>query len=192
MTVDEWREWERNSHDVKHEYIDEQVYAMSGGTLGPARIGLNVCARLERGLEAAGKDCNVYNSDAAVRLSSRRFTYPDASVSCDERDRPTSDKTEVQSPCVIVEVLSDATEAYDRGRKFTYYQACESVQEYVLIATRYQSVDVYRRAGKAWTFREYGSGEEFELTSIGIRLAVRDFYRNAGVPEDENRDGGEV
>ena len=191
-TVDEWRELERNSHDVKHEYIDGHVYAMSGSTLAHARIGLNICASIERGLAAAGKDCNVYNSDAAVRLSSQRFTYPDASVSCDERDQPTADKTEVQFPHVIVEVLSDSTEAYDRGRKFNYYQACESMQEYVLIATKYQAVDVYRRVGNIWTYQTYGPGDKFELTSIGVPLVVTELYRNAGMLENEDENRGEV
>ena len=122
MSVDEWRELERTSHDIKHEYIDGRVYAMSAGSLARSCIALNVCSALERALLAAGKPCSVYNSDAAVRLSSRRYTYPDASVTCDERDQPTPDKTEIQSPLVIVEVLSTSTEAYDRGEKFGYYQ----------------------------------------------------------------------
>ncbi|HCI80230.1 MAG TPA: hypothetical protein DHW02_11140, partial [Ktedonobacter sp.] len=108
MTVDEWRELERHSHDIKHEYIDGQVYDMSGGSLTHARIGFNACATLENALLRASKGCYVYNSDAATRLSSRRYTYPDASVSCDERDQPTPDKTEVLFPYVIVEVLSDS------------------------------------------------------------------------------------
>ena len=118
---------------------------MSGGSLTHSRISLNVCNALEAALEAAGKSYFVYNSDAAARLSARRYTYPDASVTCDEGDRPTPDKTEVQVPRVIVEVLSDSTEAYDRGRKFGYYRACPHVQEYTLIATKYQLVEVYRQ-----------------------------------------------
>jgi Uma2 family endonuclease len=115
MTVDEWRKLERTSHDIKHEYIDGQVYAMSGGSLAHGRIGSNTVRTLEDALTTAGNPCDVYNSDVAVRLSPRRYTYPDASVTCDERDRSTPDKTDVQAPCVIVEVLSDSTEAYDRG-----------------------------------------------------------------------------
>ncbi len=142
MTVDEWRELERTSHDIKHEYIDGQVYAMSGGSLAHGRIGSNVVRTLEDALATAGKPCDVYNSDVAARLSPRRYTYPDASVTCDERDRSAPDKTEVQAPRLIVEVLSDSTEAYDRGRKFGLYRACPTVQEYVLVATKYQAVEV--------------------------------------------------
>src|SRR2546425_755399 len=109
MTVDEWRELERTSHDIKHEYIDGQVYAMSGGSLAHGRIGSNTVRTLEDALTTADNLCDVYNSDVAVRLSPRRYTYPDASVTCDERDRSAPDKTDVQAPCVIVEVLSDST-----------------------------------------------------------------------------------
>jgi Uma2 family endonuclease len=192
MSVDEWRELERSSYDVKHEYIDGQVYAMSGGSLAHSRISLNVCNALESALEAAGKPCFVYNSDAAARLSSRRYTYPDASVTCDEGDQPAPDKSEVQVPCVIVEVLSDSTEAYDRGRKFGYYRACLQVQEYVLIATKYQLVEVYRRMSPRWTYDAYGPDDEVELTSIDVRFPVAVLYRNAGVAKVTDDPEGEV
>ena len=192
MSVDEWRELERSSHDVKHEYIDGQVYAMSGGSLAHSRISLNVCNTLEAALETAGKPCFVYNSDAAARLSARRYTYPDASVTRDEGDRSTPDKTEVQVPRVIVEVLSDSTEAYDRGRKFGYYRACPHVQEYVLIATKYQLVEVYRRMAPRWTYDAYGPGDEVELMSIDVRFPVAALYRNAGVAALIDDPEGEV
>ncbi len=92
ISVDEWREMERNSYDVKHEYIDGRVYAMSGGSLNHSRISLNACFALENALLTASKQCYVYNSDAATRLSSKRYTYPDASVTCNEQDQPTGKK----------------------------------------------------------------------------------------------------
>src|SRR5207248_10873196 len=98
MSVDEWRELERTSYDAKHEYIDGQVYLMSGGSRAHGRISSNVVRTLEDAL--AGKHCNVYNSDVCVRLSKTRYTYPDASVTCDEHDQPTPDETEVQFPLV--------------------------------------------------------------------------------------------
>src|SRR5579859_2261854 len=192
MSVDEWRKLERTSHDVKHEYIDGQVYAMSGGSLAHGSIGSNVVRALQDALRAAGKHCFTYNSDVASRLSSKRYTYPDAVVTCDERDRPTPDKTEVQAPRVIVEVLSDSTEAYDRGKKFAYYRACPTVEEYVVIASKYQTVDVYRRTAELWTFQEYGAGDEIELTSLAIRVSVDALYRDAGVPAVIDEPEGEI
>jgi Uma2 family endonuclease len=192
MSVEEWRELERTSHDIKHEYIDGQVYAMSGGSLAHGRIGSNAVRTLEDALATAGKACNVYNSDVATRLSSRRYTYPDASVTCDERDQPSPDKTEVQSPRVIVEVLSDSTEAYDRGRKFSFYRDLPTIQEYVIVATKYQSVEVYRLAEDVWTYQAYGPSNEVVLMSIDVRFPVAALYRNAGVPEMIDDPQGEV
>ncbi len=192
MTVDEWRELERSSHDSKHEYIDGQVYAMSGGSLTHGSIGSNTVRVLQDALRAAGKSCYTYNSDVAVRLSSRRYTYPDTSVTCDERDRPTPDKTEIQAPRVIVEVLSDTTEAYDRGRKFAYYRGCPTVEEYVLVASKYQAVEVYRRTPHSWTYDAYGPSDEIVLTSLAIRISVAALYRDTGVPAVMDDLEGEV
>lgn len=193
MSVDEWRELERTSHDIKHEYIDGQTYAMSGGSLAHGRIGSNAIRTLEDALASTGRPCDVYNSDVAARLSPRRYTYPDASVTCDERDRPAPDKTEVQAPCVIIEVLSDLTEAYDRGRKFSFYRACPTVQEYVLVATRYQAVEVYRRTQQGWAiYQSYGPGDEVEITSLDVRFPLTALYKNAGVPEAVEETEGEI
>ena len=190
MTVEEWRQLERNSHDTKHEYIDGRVYAMTGGSLSHSRIGSNVIRTFEDMLGANDKVCYVYNSSVATCLSSKRYTYPDVVVSCDEQDRP-SDKTEVQFPRVIVEVLSDSTEAYDRGHKFAMYRACPTVQEYVRVATKYQAVEVYRRTSKGWTSIEfYEPSDEIELTSLDIHFPMETLYRGAGIPEtiDEPED----
>ncbi len=193
MTIDEWRELERTSHDSKHEYIDGQVYAMSGGSLAHGRIGSNAVRTLEDALAIARKPCDVYNSDVAARLSPRRYTYPDASVTCDERDRSASDKIEVQAPRVIIEVLSDSTEAYDRGRKFGLYRACLTVQEYVLVATKYQAGEVYRRTPQGWAiYQSYGPGDEIELMSLEIRFPLAALYKNAGVLEAMEDPEGEV
>jgi Uma2 family endonuclease len=193
MTVDEWRTLERTSHDSKHEYIDGQVYAMSGGSLAHGRIGSNTVRTLEDALATASNPCDVYNSDVAVRLSPRRYTYPDASVTCHERDQAAPEKTEVEAPCVIVEVLSDSTEAYDRGRKFGLYRACPIIQEYVLIATKYQAVEVYRRTPQGWAiYHSYGPGDEIELTSLSIHFPLAALYKNAGVVEAMEDFEGEI
>ncbi|GAC1356375.1 MAG: Uma2 family endonuclease [Ktedonobacteraceae bacterium] len=193
MTVEEWRELERTSHDIKHEYIDGRVYAMTGGSLSHARIGMNVIRTIDDALAATDKPYYVYSTDVATRLSPKRYTYPDVLVSCNEQDRPTTDKTEVEFPHVIVEVLSDSTEAKDRGWKFALYRACPTVQEYVLVATKYQAVEVHRRTSRGWTDSQYYEpGDEIELTSLDIHFPMTALYRNAGVPEAMDEPDGEV
>ncbi len=193
MTVDAWRELERGSHDAKHEYIDGQVYAMAGGSRAHARIASDALRAIEDALAAAHRPCNVYNSDVAARLSPRRYTYPDVTVTCDERDEATTGETEVQAPRVIIEVISDSTEAYDRGEKFGYYRACPTIQEYVLIATKYQAVEVYRRTGRGWTtYQAYGSGDEILLESIDVNVPLALLYKRTDVPERQLDPEGEV
>ena len=192
MTIEEWRELERNSHDIKHEYIDGYVYAMTGGSRPHSRIGSNTVRAFEDALAIAGMSCYVYNSDMAVRVSESRYTYPDTSVTCDERDRPILEETEIFYPRVVVEVLSESTESYDRGKKFLLYRSCPTLQEYVIVATKYRSVEVYRRTARGWTdYQFYGPGEEIELTSLGIHVPVSSFYLNEGVPETIEEPEGE-
>ena len=94
------------------------------------------------------------------------------------------EETDVLYPLVIVEVLSNSTEAYDRGEKFAMYRACPTIQGYVLVATKYQAVEVYRRTAKGWTNIEfYEPGDEIELTSLDIHFPMNALYRGAGVPE---------
>jgi len=187
MTVDEWRELERTNPDAKYEYIDGQVYLMSGGSLAHSRINTNTVRDLEDAL--GNQPCYAYNSDASVRVSETRYTYPDASVSCDPADQPTIEQMEVQTPRVVVEVLSDSTEGKDRIRKANWYHACPTIQEYMLIATKYQAVEIQRRAGDEWTLHIFGPGDEIELVSIGVRFPLAILYRGTTVPEMLNDQG---
>lgn len=176
-TVEEWLDLLENSA-VKYEYHDGWLVAMAGGTFDHSTIAINVIEDLRGAL--GGQPCRIYNSDMAVRLSPSEYRLPDATVTCDERDR--GHGREVRPPRVIVEVLSDSTEAEDRTTKFALYRACPSVEEYVLIATRYQAVEVFRRASGDWPVHVYLPGEEVELRSIGVRLGVTGLYRLTEVP----------
>jgi len=177
VSVEQWRVLEAESHDAKHEYVDGQAYAMSGGTLDHARIGFDAARALN---DALGDGlCSAYNSDAAVRLSLSRYVYPDITVTCDDEQGTAK---QIGASRVVVEVLSDTREAYDRGRKFAFYRACPAVQEYMIVATSYQGVDVYRRAESRWTYESYGPGDDIELESIGVRLTVDALYRRTTIP----------
>jgi len=181
MTVDQWRELERQSHDIKREYINGRVYAMAGGSRAHGRVSSNIVRMLEDALDDS--PCNVYNSDVAARLSPTCYLYPDVTVTCDECDQATPDETEIQSPRVVVEVLSEGTEAYSRGEKFALYRACPTVQEYILVSTKYQAVEVFRRILKNWEYQAYGPSDEVELKSIGVYFSVSALYRRTTVPE---------
>ena len=180
LTVEEWRALEQAHPDQKIEYIDGQVSFMAGGSLAHARIVSNTVRTLEDALGAG--PCNVYNSDASVKISETRYVYPDVSVSCDPLDQATAEQMQVQRPHVIVEVLPDSTEGKDRISKAHYYHSCPTIQEYMLIATRYQAVEVQRRLGNEWTLHTFKPGDEVELASINVHFPLDLLYRGTSVP----------
>src|SRR2546421_10097943 len=91
----------------------------------------------------------------------------------------------IYSPRLVVEVLSPSTETRDRGKKFKAYQKCPSVEEYVLIKTEYQEVEIYNRQSDIWTYRQFGPGQEVEFLSIGLTIPITALYRRTDVPEQE-------
>ncbi len=185
MSVDDYLVLDRESVEARYEYIDGYAYMMSGGTLDHSTISINIIGLLRNFLRDG--PCRVYNSDARVRLSESRYVFPDASVNCDERNRGADDI--VLSPRLVVEVLSPSTEAYDRGQKFIYYRTCPTIEEYVLIDTTLQAVDVYRRASTAlWTLHLFGPGDQVGLTSLNITFPISALYENVSLPDNTHRD----
>jgi Uma2 family endonuclease len=179
MTLEEYRAFERTA-DRKHEFFAGYVYAMAGGSRRHAALGRRIATLLA---EAVGEGpCEVYNSDMRVRLSDQVQVYPDASVTCDERDRENDEEHEIAYPCLVVEVLSRTTERIDRGRKLRDYQACHSIEEFVLINTEYRAVEVYRRSGATWSYDRYEADDVVELTSIGARIPLAVLYARTAVP----------
>lgn len=183
MSVEDYLALDRQSVETSYEYIDGYVTMLAGGTLDHATIGANIISILRRLLR--GSSCRVFTLDARVRLSKTRYVYPDVSVSCDEQDRGQSDT--IQSPRLIVEVLSPATEAYDRGRKFGFYRECPTIQEYVLVDTQVPAVEVYRREkNDLWLLRTFHLDDEIDLLHLGIHFPIKDIYEDIVFPlEDE-------
>jgi Uma2 family endonuclease len=115
MSPEEFLEWEEQQ-DIKYEYINGEVFAMTGGTIPHTTIALNLAAGLKNHLR--GGKCRPFMADAKVGISGNSpFHYPDVMVSCDQRDKQAIKF--IQFPCLIVEVLSPSTEAYDRGESFS-------------------------------------------------------------------------
>jgi Uma2 family endonuclease len=161
----------------------QTINMMAGGTLDHSTICINVTSLLRRLLR--GGPCRVYNSDARVRLSEERYFYPDATVSCDERDRGKGDI--IVSPRVVVEVFSPGTASYDRGNKFVYYRTCPTIEEYVLVDTQRQAVDVYRRASTTlWTLHLFGPGDRVELACLNISFPIVALYEDVTFPGEPN------
>ena len=173
FTPEEYFAWEEQQLE-KHELIDGRVYPMSGGTQNHSDIAGNFLLRIKPHLR--GSACKTYNSDCRVNiLNTRNYTYPDLSVTCDRRDN--SSPQYITYPCLIVEVLSDSTEAYDRGKKFEKYRRNPNLIDYVLVSSDEMAIDIYHKndAGD-WLILSYRAGDRVELRSIGLSLAIEQFY----------------
>ena len=125
---------------LRHEYRHGLVYAMAGGTDDHNRLTINLVTELN--LHLKNGDCQFFSTDVKVNDDADFFYYPDAFVTCDPRDR--TDRYVKRHPLLIAEVLSESTEAFDRGTKFTDYQTIKTFEEYVLIAQDNIQVDCYR------------------------------------------------
>jgi Uma2 family endonuclease len=184
MSVEEYFQLERDSPDVRYEYIDGQVRMLAGGTLDHSMISSNIISHLRGALR--GSPCRVLTSDAKVRLSATRYVLPDVTVSCDSRDRGKVDC--VSFPRLIVEVLSPSTEDYDRGRKFLYYRECPTIQEYLLVSAEYPLVEVCRREkNDLWSIQTIRPDNIVELTSIGVRFPLEAIYEDIVFTGDEHQ-----
>lgn len=182
MSVEEYFRLEENNPDARYEYLDGYVYLMSGGSANHATIGGNIYAILKSLLR--GGPCRAYNSDMKVRVSETRYFHPDITVSCDARDRGTADF--IQSPRIVVEVLSPTTEAFDRGRKLQCYTACPTIEEYLLVDPRSMRIEIYRKEQKKWIYDAFEAGDEVELASLGVHFPVIDAYEDVVFEKERN------
>ncbi|HLP90946.1 MAG TPA: Uma2 family endonuclease [Nostocaceae cyanobacterium] len=175
LTPQEYLEWEEKQ-EIKHEYINGQVFAMTGGTIPHATIALNLASALKNNLR--GSQCRAFMSDAKVAVSENGpFYYPDVVVSCHPKDKNAIKF--IQYPCLIIEVLSPTTEAYDRGKKFQSYRQISTLQEYILIDAEKIGVDCFRLNEKGfWELHPYREGEELHLTSIDLHFPISMIYED--------------
>lgn len=193
MTPQEYLEWEEQQ-PIKYEYINGQVFAMTGGTLPHNSITLNLASALKNHLR--GKGCKVFMADAKVGISQKGpFHYPDVMVTCDDRDQTA--RQVVCHPCLIVEVLSPGTGNIDYGKKFRNYRQIDTLKEYVLIETETMSADCYRLNEKGkWELTNYSleattadpSELEVQLTSVDFRCPISQLYEDVVFPEENDRE----
>jgi Uma2 family endonuclease len=166
----------------KHEYINGEIYSMAGATDIHITLALNLAILLRNHLRGSG--CQVYISDMKARIEARNcFYYPDILVTCDPRDQQTP--TYKRFPRLIAEVLSDSTEAFDRGDKFADYQTLDTLQEYILLNSRQQRLECFRRNEAGWFLQSYSPAADpaaspattsFELTSLQLTASLSDLY----------------
>jgi Uma2 family endonuclease len=161
---------------VKHEYRQGEVYAMAGASNHHVLITVNLATLLRTHLRGSG--CRIYAADTKVGIEALNiYYYPDVVVSCDERDRTLSDY--LLSPALLIEVLSESTEAFDRGDKFSDYRHLNSLQEYVLVSQTQRRVETFRKNPQGqWVLYTFHDGARFYLETLGFSCAIADIYED--------------
>ncbi|MEO6775671.1 MAG: Uma2 family endonuclease [Kofleriaceae bacterium] len=164
--------------ELKHEFIAGEIVAMAGGTIIHGRLIGQATGLIRDALK--GRPCVVLPAEVRVRIrAADRATYPDLQVVCSAIEADPDDSHAVINPTVIVEVLSDSTADADRGDKFAAYRRLRSLREYVLISQHERRIDVYTRDGRRWVLDEYRAGEQLQLASIAVMLAIDEVYADA-------------
>ena len=164
--------------NVRHEFVDGQIYAMAGGTPEHGLYAANVIGLLVAELQ--GKPCRVQTSDVRIRVVVTGLdTYPDVSVVCSHAEHDTEDQDAITNPIVLVEVLSPSTEEYDRGEKLEHYKQIASLQEVLFVAHDGCRLErVRREATGEWSSTRAESGGSVRLEAIGCDLPVDLVYRD--------------
>jgi Uma2 family endonuclease len=177
LTHEQYLEIERKA-EFPSEYINGEMFAMSGGTPNHARIALNTAMKLTEQLR--GRPCEAFGADL-LRLHIAKYnisTYPDVLVTCGPKQLLDARRDTLTDATVIVEVLSPSTRAYDSGEKFRIYRSLPSFSEYLLLAQDEMRAEHHaRQPDNSWLFREFtGPADEIELKSIGCHLQLQSLY----------------
>ena len=178
LTYDDYLALERSS-PVRLQFVDGVAYAMAGGTIDHAELAALMIAALSTLLRPGRGRCRVYTSDAKIHVpASGNSYYPDVSVVCGPRETAAVDANALTNPTLLVEVLSDSTELFDRGKKFKDYQRLPSLQHYLLVNQDEARIEHYRRnADNTWTLSNAETGGAVRLPDLGGDLAVDDIYQ---------------
>ena len=170
ISPEEYLTLERTA-DVRHEYVNGEVYAMVGTSRRHNAIALNLVSAIRPSARRRG--CETYIGDVKVRVEvANAFYYPDLVVTCDPKD---DDPYIVHAPSLVVEVLSASTEAIDRREKRAHYQMIPSLREFVLVTQDGRCVEIYRRNGLEWTHATITDGE-VAFESVGVTVTLDDIY----------------
>jgi Uma2 family endonuclease len=176
LSPEEYLAIERQA-EYKSEYVDGVIYALAGSSKRHNLISGNTITELNICLGKTPRE--VYPSDMKVRVpNSRRFFYPDVSVVCDESRFADDERDVLLNPILIVEILSESTAAFDRGKKFQSYQQIESLQEYLLVSQDEHIVEHFlRQEHDHWLYTKTSGLEEvIDLPNVKCQLALRDIY----------------
>jgi len=175
ITPQEYLVFERQATE-KHEFVDGIIYAMSGASEEHNLVAGNVFGEIRQCFK--GRSCKAYISDMRVKVNESDYVYPDVIAVCGDAQFEDNTFDTLSNPTVIIEILSDSTERYDKGRKAELYRALPTVQDYVLISQTHCYMEHYhRQTATQWLFTIISQmDEKLTLPSVNVTIAVQDIY----------------
>jgi len=185
LSFDDWLAIERADMNQRSEYVAGEVFAMTGATEAHNLIVANTIRELGNALK--GKPCRVYPSDLKVRIEADNVgTYPDVMVICGERLFYDDRRDVVTNPTLIVEVLSESSEAYDRGEKFRHYRTLTSLQAYLLLSQdRLQAELFVRQSDDSWNLSTFAdASDRIPLAAVDAELLLGEAYDKVLLEEE--------
>lgn len=177
ISPEEYLASERES-ELRNEYFDGEIFAMTGASRQHNQISANIVRVL--GNQLLEKPCSVFSSDMKVKIKEiGKYTYPDMVVVCEEEEFEDENNDVLLNPIVIIEILSDSTEAYDRGDKFAHYQLLNSFTEYILVSQYFCRIEKFTRQDDGtWIYSKYQSNDHVvKIESVNCELPVSEIYR---------------
>ncbi len=186
FTESEYLELERNA-DFKSEYYNGETFAMAGASLIHNEIVANLISIFNQFLK--DKPCDVYPSDLRLRIEkSGLYTYPDITIVCGKAELLDNKFDTLKNPTVLIEVLSDSTEKYDRGQKFSFYREIPSLKEYILVSSKTMKIEKFKRLEDGnYLYIESNEHQPFPIDSINMNLNLEDVYNKIDWTLVENK-----
>lgn len=187
IAPEEYLELERSA-EWRSEYFDGEIFPMPGTTLEHTQITKNITVELA--LQFRDRPCDVYPLDLRTKvMQTGLYTYPDIAALCGEPEFEEEAVDTLLNPALIIEVLSDSTESYERGRKFAHYRSLASLREYVLVSQWECRVERYSRTEDgSWTYMEFTDPDGFlELHSVGAQLSLANVYHKVDFERAKRR-----
>lgn len=186
-TAEEYLRLERAA-DHKSEFLDGRIYAIAGGSREHDYVAGSLYAELRALLR--GRSCDVFSGNMRVKVSpAGLYTYPDVSALCGEAQFDDGHVDTLLNPSVIIEVLSESTERYDRGKKFGLYRKLQTLREYILVAQDVPHIEQYVRQGELWTFGEINGLESaLAIPTLDCTIPLASIYERVRFPAPEDRE----
>ena len=186
FTESEYLELERNA-DFKSEYYNGETFAMAGASLIHNKIVSNLIFLFNQFLK--DKPCDVYPSDLRLQVEkSGLYTYPDITIVCGKAELLDNKFDTLKNPTILIEVLSDSTEKYDRGQKFSFYREIPSLKEYILVSSKTMKIEKFKRLEDGnYLYIESNEHQPFPIDSIDMNLNLEDVYNKIDWTLVENK-----